>query len=51
MIVYPGVDVLLDKEIPVSDYKMLLKARRKDLKSATAQKFYDNVIQKHNKDV
>jgi hypothetical protein len=36
VVVYPGAEVLLDREIAVSDYKNLLRAKRKDLKSATA---------------
>jgi hypothetical protein len=36
LILYPGVEELLDRDIPTRDYKMMLRAKRKNLKSATA---------------
>lgn len=44
-----GAETVYDKEITVQEYKMMLKAKRKDLKSATALKAYEKVIEKHNR--
>jgi len=49
--VYPGAEDIFDKEINVKEYGALTRAKRRDLKSATAKNLYDNVIAKHNKDV
>ena len=51
MFVYPGAEDIFDKEINVKEYGALTRAKRRDLKSATAKNLYDNVIAKHNKDV
>jgi hypothetical protein len=37
----PGADAVYDKEITVQEYKMMLKAKRKDLKSATVNKAHE----------
>ena len=45
---YPGSETVYDKEIDIQDYKYMRRAKRKNLKSATARSLYDNVIAKHN---
>lgn len=39
-----GAESIYEKEITVAQHKLMMKAKRKDLKSATARNCYDKVI-------
>ena len=45
----PGAEQLMELPEQLVNDKLLLRAKRKDLKSATAKKQYENVITAHNK--
>lgn len=42
---------MFDREISMNEYKIHLKAKRKDLKSANVKNLNDRVLEKHNKEV
>lgn len=44
-----GAEEVFDREISIQEYKINLKARRKDLKSANVKNVNDRVLEKHNK--
>lgn len=46
-----GADEVYDREISYDQYKINLKAKRKDLKSANVKNLNDNVLAKHNNNV
>ncbi len=39
-----GAETVYEKEITVTQHKLMMRAKRKDLKSATARNCYDKVI-------
>lgn len=46
-----GADEVYDRELSFTQYKINLKAKRKDLKSANVKNFNERVLAQHNKDV
>ena len=44
----PGSEEIFEKELAFTQHKLMMRAKRKDLKSATARRAYDTVISKHN---
>ena len=45
----PGAETVYEKEITVTQHKLMMRAKRKDLKSANARTCYNTVLEKHNR--
>ena len=45
-----GADEVYDREISINEYKINLKAKRKDLKSANVKNVNEKVLERHNKE-